>query len=526
MAYFSLLVVLLIIVGSPVPGFAQRACEGLSNVKLPDTTITLAKSVPGGPSPLLPSSFILPSSCRVEGVINPTPDSIIRFEVWMPSSPLWNGKFDGVENGGFGGFINRDAMASALRAGFATASTDTGHAAGWMDAQWASGHPEKVADFGYRAIHLMTVAGKVLVRNFYGTSARWSYFSGCSNGGRQALMEVQRFPEDYDGVIAGAPVNFMTHLVAGAVWDSQATLANPASYIPAGKLPTIHNAVLAACDTEDGVSDGILSDPEKCHFDPKTLLCQGADSNACLTGPQVVALQKIYAGPRNAKGQNIYPGFMPGGELGLNSWVTWITGSAPKLNGQFFLAMEFFSNMLFADPAWDYRKFNFDTDVQLTDRKLAHMLNATDPNLERFRVRGGKLILYHGWSDSAAPPLNTVAYYQSVVSTMGRTNADGFLRLYMVPGMQHCGDGPGPCAFGASPSASMDPDHSVFSALEQWVEHGVAPQRIVASKYVSQEDPASGVIMTRPLCPYPEVAKYKGSGDIHDVANFLCTSAQ
>lgn len=521
MAYFSFLLFLFIAVLSPTPGSAQRSCESLSDLKLPDTTITLATSAPGGQSPLSPTTN-LPPYCRVAGVIKPTTDSNIKFEVWMPSPLVWNRKFDGVDNGGFGGFINRDALATALRAGFATASTDTGHAAGWMDAQWASGHPEKVTDFGYRAIHLMTVAGKALVRNFYGTSARWSYFAGCSNGGRQALMEAQRFPEDYDGIIAGAPVNFMTHLVAAAIWDSQSTLADPASYIPASKLPAIHKAVLAACDDEDGMKDGILNDPNQCHFDPKTLLCQGDDSNACLTAPQIAALEKIYAGPSNAKGQKIYPGLMPGGELGLNSWVTWITGSAPKLNGQFFLGMEFFSNMVFEDPAWDYRKFNFNTDVQLTDRKLAQILNATDPHLERFRAHGGKLILYHGWSDSGAPPLNTVDYYESVVAAMGREETDSFLRLYMVPGMRHCGDGPGPCSFGASPSANMHPEHSMFGSLEQWVEHEIAPQKIVASKYVSPDNPASGALMTRPLCAYPEIAKYMGSGDIHEAANFVC----
>ena len=478
--------------------------------------------MPGGPSPLLPSRPVLPPSCRVAGVIKPTTDSDIKFEVWIPNAPNWNGNFEGVENGGFGGFINRVALATALRAGFATASTDTGHAAGWMDAEWAVGHPEKVVDFGYRAIHLMTVSAKALVQSFYGTAARRAYFTGCSNGGRQGLMEAQRFPEDYDGIIAGAPVNFMTHLVAAAIWDSQGTLSNRASYIPASKLSAIHQAVMAACDDEDGIKDGIISDPERCHFDPQTLLCRGADTNACLTAPQVVTLEKLYSGPRSSRGGKVYPGLMPGGELGLNSWVTWITGSAPNMNGQFVLGMEFFSNMVFENPGWDYRKFSFDSDVQLTDKKLANALNATDPNLDRFRARGGKLILYHGWADSAAPPLNTVDYFRAVVAAMGRKQTDTFLRLYMVPGMQHCGDGPGPCSFGADPAADLDPEHSVFRSLEEWVEHGVAPRKIVASKYVSPDDPAGGTIMSQPLCPYPDFAKYKGSGDIHEAANFAC----
>ena len=482
--------------------------------------------MPAGRSSFAPHSANLPAFCRVAGVIKPVSDSNIKFEVWMPAPRVWNGKFDGVDNGGFAGSVNYDGLATALRAGFAAASTDTGHEAGWSNAFWASGNPGKVVDFGYRAIHLMTVEGKAIVRNFYGTRAHWSYFAGCSNGGRQALMEAQRFPTDYNGIIAGAPANFMTHLVAGAIWDAQATLENPASYIPASKLPAIHNAVLAACGAEDGVQDGILSDPTECHFNPQKLLCRGADSSACLTAPQVAALKKIYAGPSNAEGQKIFPGFMPGGELGANGWLTWITGFAPKMSGQFVLGKQFFSGMVFDNAAWNYRTFNFNTDVQFTDKKLARVLNATDPNLEAFKADGGKLILYHGWSDSAVPPLSTVNYYESVVAAVGRKEAESFLRLYMVPGMQHCGGGPGPSSFGASPSAKLDPAHSIFSSLEQWVEHGVAPHEIIATKHVNSMNRASGVEMTRPLCSYPEVAKYKGSGDIHKASSFLCTLAR
>ena len=511
----------------PPPGMAQRSCGSLSRLKLAHTTITSAKSVAAGPftppvSPMgPPHAMNLPAFCRVQGTIKPSADSDIRFEVWLPARD-WNGKFDGVGNGGFAGYISSSDLAAALRAGFAAASTDTGHEAGAIDARWALGHPEKIIDFGYRAIHLTNVVGKAVARNFYGKAARWSYFSSCSNGGRQALMEAQRFPDDYNGIIAGAPANFWTHLLSAAIWDSQATLDHPASYLPASKLPAISRAVLAACDAKDGVKDGILNDPTQCHFQPRTLLCHGPDTNDCLTEPQVVALEKLYAGPTDAKGQRIFPGHMPGGELGPNGWGAWITGSAPGKSLELMFGDGFFSDMVFDNSSWNFRTSNLDADVRLADAKMARILNAANPNLAAFRSHGGKLILYHGWSDSAISPLNTVDYYQSVVARMGSRRTKQFVRLYMVPGMQHCGLGPGPSSFGAGPSANANPADSMFSALENWVQHGVAPQTIVATKYANPMNPASGVEMTRPLCPYPQIAAYKGAGNTNEAANFVC----
>src|SRR5579872_4095193 len=251
------------------------------------------------------------------------------------------------------GSIQYEQLASAVRMGFATASTDTGHTGSATDGSWALGHPEKVIDFGYRGIHEMTVKAKAIVQRFYGVAPRWSYFASCSNGGRQALMEAQRFPEDYDGIIAGAPANFWTHLLTAAVWVDQATLAHAVSYIPPSKLPAISAAVLAACDAEDGVTDGILNDPRRCHFNPATLLCRSADSNSCLTAPEVTALEKIYRGPRNSRGEQIFPGYEPGGELGNNGWAPWITGSAPEKSLLFAFGTQFFSNMVFSNPDWD-----------------------------------------------------------------------------------------------------------------------------------------------------------------------------
>jgi Tannase and feruloyl esterase len=512
------------------PGLAAQSCESLSQLKLPNATLSTAVSVPAGEfqrpdaSPANRSSKSLPAFCRVTGVIQPSADSVIKFEVWMPSQS-WNGKFNGVGNGGFAGSINYGGLAAALRAGFAAASTDTGHAAGGTDARWALGHPEKVLDFAYRAIHLTAVTGKALVRNFYGGAPRWSYFASCSNGGRQALMEAQRFPDDYNGIIAGAPANFWTHLLAEAIWNTQAMLDNPASYIPPNKLPALSQAVLAACDARDGVKDGILNDPRQCQFNPETLLCQGPDSPGCLTGPQVAALKKIYSGPSNHRDKKVFPGFLPGAELGPGGWGLWITGPSPEKSLGFAFGTQFFSNMVFDNASWDFRKLNFDADMVLTDQRMGPILNATDPNLAKFSAHGGKLMLYHGWNDAAIPALNSIDYYRNVVLRMGLRKADRFVRLYMVPGMQHCGGGPGPDSFGVDPSENADPEHSMFSALERWVEHDKAPKSIIASKHAGPSEPASGAEMTRPLCPYPEEAKYKGSGNTNDAANFVCTTA-
>jgi feruloyl esterase len=515
-----------------MPGKAAQSCENLAHLKLPHTTVNTAVSVPAGTFQQPNTSrgnrapMQVPAFCRVTGVIRPTPDSDIKFEVWMPSQN-WNGKFNGVGNGGFAGAIGYGGLAAALRAGFATAATDTGHEAGGTDARWALHHPQKIVDFAYRAIHLTAVIGKAIVQRYYGAAPRWSYFASCSDGGREALMEAQRFPSDYNGIIAGAPANYWTHLLAEVIWSIQATLKNPASYIPADKLPAISHAVLAACDARDGVKDGFLNDPRQCHFNPGTLLCKGSDSTSCLTAPQVAALKKIYAGATDTEGRRVFPGYLPGAELGPNGWATWITGRPSRKGLDYAFGTQFFSNMVFDNPKWNFRTFNFDSDMRLTDQKMAPILNATNPDLAQFSKDGGKLILFHGWNDPAIPALNTVNYYRNVVARMGLRQADRFVRLYMVPGMQHCGGGPGPDSFGSYPSPTdTDPEHSLFSALEKWVEHDKAPKTIIATKYKDPSKPSNGVRMTRPLCPYPEEAKYKGKGDTNDAANFVCTMAR
>jgi feruloyl esterase len=501
---------------------AAPTCEELANLKLPNTAITAAQTVaagtftpPGASAPLKQ----LPAFCRLAGTIRPTADSEIKFEVWMPASS-WNGRFHGIGNGGFAGSISYAGLAGALIRGYATASTDTGHSGG--DAAWAVGHPEKLVDYGHRAIHEMTEKAKLVIAAYLGTAPKKSYFSSCSNGGRQALMEAQRYPGDYDGIIAGAPANYFTNILTGFAWNLKGTLGDPANYIAPTKLKAIESAVLTACDARDGLTDGIVDNPDQCRFDPQTLLCNGPETDSCLTAPQIAALKRIYSGPRNSKGQSITAGFAPGGETGGGGWSAWITGTAPNTGAQFFFATQAFRHFVHNNPSWDVKDFDIDKDSKLAEEKVGGVINASDANLQAFRRRGGKLILYHGWSDAALPPLNSITYVNSVRSKLGEKQTNEFVRLFMVPGMQHCAGGPGFSSFGATVTAEQsDPDNDLTLALERWVESGVAPEQIIARKRVNVE--SKGVVTkTRPLCAYPRVARYKGTGNVDDAANFAC----
>jgi feruloyl esterase len=511
---------------------AAATCDSLADLKLPNTTITSAKTIPARTFTLPPGMQASPSSaaffkklpdfCRVEGVLQPSSDSHIEFEVWLPAFG-WNGKIHGEGNGGFAGSINYSGLAASVLSGYASSSTDTGHKGDPIDASWALGHTEKIVDFGYRAIHETAEKSKAIVHAFYGEDVKHSYFSSCSNGGRQALMEAQRFPADYDGIVAGAPAASFTHIVASFTWDLQAAEMDSASNIPDSKYPAIEAAVVAACDARDGVKDGVIDDPTKCGFKPATLLCNGVESAACLTQPQITALEKIYAGARNSKGEQVYPGFLPGGEAGPGGWGLWVSGAGPGKSLQYAFATQGGANLIYQNAAWDYRAFNLDRDVKVADDTMGSRINAVDPNLKPFKDRGGKLIVYHGWSDSALAPQATIDYYQSIAAKMGQKQTADFVRLYMVPGMQHCGGGPGTDSFGATPGgpSPADPRHSLSSAIEGWVETGVGPGTIVATKY-----DAGHAIRTRPLCPYPQVARYSGTGSSDDAANFKCVDAK
>lgn len=479
------------------PSNAPASCGSLAAMHLPDTAITLADSTSAGglslPGRAGAAVRNLPAFCRVTATVKPTSDSDIKVEVWLPASG-WNGKFEAVGNGGWGGSISYADMARALERGYATGSTDTGHSG--PGAAFALGHPEKLVDYAYRSEHQMTIIAKAMIKAFYGDLPRYSYWNSCSSGGKQGLTEAQRYPADYDGIIAGAPANYMTHLQAGRLWIAQAVHRDPASYIPPEKYPLIHNAALAACDALDGVKDGLIENPPACHFDPAVLECKGSDGPMCLTAPQVEAAKKIYAGASNPRtGEQIFPGMEPGSEL---SWAR-LAGPQP-----ISLATDTFKYAIFQNPDWNYLSLNFDSDIARADKVDGGVNNAIDPNLAPF-FSHGKLLMYHGWSDQQIPPRGTINYYTSVVKAVGRQEADQSMRLFMVPGMGHCGGGDGPNSF------------DMLSAMEQWVEAGKPPERILAS-HLTQ----GTADRTRPLCPYPQVAKYKGSGSIDDASNFTC----
>lgn len=512
------------------PGFADDACDHLSAAKIPNTTITLAQQVAAGAfnGPPAPFSGVdlsalyktLPAFCRIVAEAKPTSDSDIKIEVWLPAAG-WNGKLQGLGNGGFAGLIDTMHLALAIKGGYAAAATDAGHTGSPVDAAWAVGHPEKVIDFGHRGIHEMTRVAKAVVQTYYGKGPQRSYFAGCSDGGREALMEAQRYPEDYDGILAGAPANNWTPLLATAAYDTQALTLDPASFIPPAKISTIAGTVNAACDEVDGVRDGILNDPRQCHFDPATIQCRGEDSDKCLTAAQVTVLKKLYQGTLDSKGHVVYPGYLPGAEEGQGGWGLWITGPAPQKSLMAFFGKGFFSDFIYEKPDWDFKDFHVDTDLKAANDKTAQSLNATDPDLSKFKARGGKLILYHGWNDPAITALNTINYYNAVIKKIGQSNLESFVRLYMAPGVQHCAGGPGADSFGAGVDPdSTDPQRNLDAAMEQWVERGTAPAAIVASKFEGQD--RTHAKMTRPLCPYPQAAKYKGSGDTNDAANFSC----
>jgi feruloyl esterase len=469
-------------------GAASAAtCESLAALKLPDTTITLAQEVA--------ASANTPAYCRVAATLRPSTDSDIRIEVWLPVAG-WNEKFVANGNGGWSGSITPNTLAAAVRRGYATAMTDTGHQGG--SGSFALGHPEKLIDFAYRAVHEMTVKSKAVIAAYYGKGPRLSYWNGCSSGGKQGLKEAQRFPEDFDGIVAGAPANYWTHLTAQSVWTVEAARADPASDIPAAKAQALHRAELAACDALDGVKDGLLEDPTRCKLDPKALECKGADGPDCLTSAQVEAARKILAGPVNPRTkQQIFPGFEPGSELGWPQTFQMAGG----------LGGDYFKYVVFKEANWDMKSLNYDSDIALADRTDDGMINATDPNLAPFFKHGGKLLMYHGWADPLIPSENSIDYYKSVQAAVGKAadKVEDSLRLFMVPGMAHCAGGEGPNSF------------DMLGALEQWVEQKNPPESIVAS-----HSTAGAVDRTRPLCAYPQAAVYKGSGSIDDAQNFEC----
>jgi feruloyl esterase len=514
---------------------AQEACEKLVELHLPSTTIVSAAMIPEGPYAVpggAGPAITLPGRCEVNGVIRPTSDSEIKFALWLPPSG-WNGRYRQQGNGGWAGSIVYPALFEPLRRGYAVAATDGGHEASGLSADWAIGHPEKLIDFGYRAVHETSVQAKAIVRAFYGREIERSYFDGCSDGGREALMEAQRYPGDFNGILAGAPANNWSRLFTAFVWNEHALMA-PGGAIPPAKLPVIQNAVLAACDAIDGVEDKLVQDPRACKFDPRVLLCKTSDGQECLSAPQVEALTKIYSGPRSAgAGEPLFTGQPPGTEAVPGTWATWITPETAANAIQFRFGNSYYGAAVFEDPKWDFRTMDFDRDVRIGDAKAGPILNATNPDLRSLRAAGGKLIQYHGWGDAAIPATSSIEYYESVrrfmsaypdARTPGNPAIEDFYRLFLVPGMGHCSGGAGPNAFGQGTGAanvSSDPEHDIFAALERWVEQGVAPDRIIGTGR-SAADPAKP--LTRPLCPYPQVPRYSAGQDINAAASFTCAA--
>ena len=486
------------------PSRALAACADLARSVLPTTTVTTAVVV--APGTFKPSTGAaataavyarLPEFCRVAATLRPSADSDIKIEVWLPAAQ-WNGKFQAIGNGGWAGSIPYAQMAAALADGYATAGTDTGHTGG--TAAFAVGHPEKVIDLGYRSVHEMTVQAKALINSFYGRAQQFSLWNGCSQGGRQGITAAVRYPADFDGVIAGAPaVNWM-HLHAGRMAANRAANRSEAATIPPDKYPVVHNAVIAACDMNDGVKDGLIENPLSCRFDPKVLQCTGADAANCLTAPQVESVRALYAPVLDPKtGQEILPGLAPGSEL------AWATAASVR---PVSTALDAFKYIVFADPNWDPATFNAATDIERTLRADSNdVLNSSSTDLKAFFDRGGKLLMYHGWNDTQVTPLNSINYFQKAVSRFGPQIAGTSIQLYMVPGMNHCFGGPGTDVF------------NKVAAIEQWRLAGTAPERIPASHVTN------GVTdRTRPLCSFGRVAKWTGSGSTDDMANFACVA--
>jgi feruloyl esterase len=481
-----------------VPSFAGAAtCEQLAaTLQLTNAKVTATEAVTSG---TFMDQKNLPPFCRVQLTLTPSSDSDIKSEVWLPLNN-WNGKFQQVGNGAWAGSIQYGALAEGIRRGYATASTDAGHTG--TDASFALGHPEKLKDFGYRAVHETAVQSKATLTNFYGMAPKLSYFNGCSGGGRMAFQEAQRFPADFDAVLAGAPGYNRVNQSVWMLMNAKATLDNPASFIPPAKYAVLHRAALDACDAQDGLKDGLISEPLSCHVDPAVTQCKSGDAPNCLTAPQVEAARKLYTGVINPKtGERIFPRLEPGSEL---SWGGPAGGPEPLAVGA-----DLFKFVVFKDPKWDFRKFDLARDYDAVHKIDSLDLSPSSPDLKAFVARGGKLLIYQGWADQNVAPQSTVDYYNNVVKTIGQKRVDDSVRLFFAPGMAHCGGGEGPNVFDA------------LAPLEQWREQGKAPTSILATHSTGGK-----VDRSRPLCPFPQVAKYTGTGSIDDAANFACASAK
>jgi len=488
---------------------AAADCAQLARLALPKTEITSATTAaegtyqvpehafPGFSTGLDPAGHKVlgtnPEFCRIKATLRPSADSDIKVEVWLPTAH-WNGKFMGVGSFGWGGSIMEAGLLSGLQEGYAVANTDTGHSE--FGGKFALGHPEKLIDYGYRANHGMTVFAKAMIKAFYGHAQTKSFWVGCSLGGLEGLIEAKRYPGDYDGVVAGAPPNPLVRFNAEQLWASWLVREDPRREIPKEKLPLVHNAVVAACGTETGRKYGYVDQPDRCTWDPGALLCPGDDAPDCLTAPQVFMMRKIYQGPVNPRtGESIFPGPAKGAELGLVPFI----GPKPMV-----VALDIFRYAAFQNADWDSTTMDWDKDVTAAIAKVGPLLHV-DKYLRPFFKRGGKLLLYIGWTDGHNGA-DLITYYKGLIKTAGPASAKQ-VQLYTIPGMAHCGGGQGCDTF------------SKIGAIDAWVVKDRRPGTIVATKVE-----AGAVTRSFPLCAYPKVAKYKGSGDMADAGNFACTA--
>lgn len=479
------------------------SCGQLVGLKLHQARLTSAEVVAKGAfqwpaaSPL-PRGFeldpaSLPEFCRVAATLTPSADSDIKMEVWLPTSG-WNGKYHTVANGGWGGSIQYRGLVETLQRGYATASTDTGHTE--PGGSWAIGHPEKVRDYGGRAIHETTVKAKAIATAFYGRAPAASFMTGCSLGGLQAMKAIQDYPGDFDAVVAGSPHFNMTRHNAAQIWASWLLSRDPEKLVSKEKLRLVHEAVLRQCDGSDGLKDGIVDDPLTCAFEPSSLVCPGTEGPHCLTKKQAEFLEQVYAGPvYQSTGVSINPGPLVGNES------TWSFSLPPKPPG---VAVDLFRYLVFEDPAWDFDKLDYDKDIVLTEKKVAPVINAENPDLRPFFDRGGKLMMYVGSYEHTNYTAH-LGYVDSVRKTVGAAKTDASVRVFVVPGMYHCAGGIGADTF------------DKLGAIERWHETGKAPEVIEASQVKEGK-----VVFTRPLCAYPRTARYDGSGDPSKAESFGC----
>ncbi|HKB13110.1 MAG TPA: tannase/feruloyl esterase family alpha/beta hydrolase [Vicinamibacterales bacterium] len=480
---------------------APIACESLAQTTLTNGRVLSADSIQAGaftPSAAANANAAaafatVPAFCRVTLQLTPSSDSDIRVEVWLPAAG-WNHKLQASGNGGLGGALPYPAMATSVKAGYAAVGTDTGHVGG--NADFVAGHPEKLVDFAYRAIHEMTVAAKTVVAAHYDARPTRAYFSSCSTGGRQALIEAQRYPDDFDGIVAGDPSWDQMRLYAARVWLNTYVNRTPAAVIPASKYSMIHAAVIDKCDALDGVKDGVIEDPAKCAFDVSTLMCAGDDRPDCLTKDQVETANAMTRPIRDPKsGAMLHPGrYYPGSELG------WGGVAGPTPSGESHEGMR---KIVFT-PGWDYHTIKVPDDVERAVKADNGLLYGGDPDLSRFFARGGKLLMYHGWADPLVSPDTSLIMFKMITERVGSPVANS-LALFMVPGMAHCQGGPGTDTFDKA------------AAIDRWVETGRTPASLEAA-----HTSGGAVDRTRPLCAYPTTAHYSGSGSTDDAKNFRC----